>query len=112
MEESDKDIRILILQQVNERVTNITHAKQALIRHFLMYNIDDSQELELIFLNLRAQLVQGEDNPLQLVLADGVLEYANFVYFLQQVQAAGGVEIALFCATVAGLVDGYMNRHR
>jgi hypothetical protein len=55
---------------MNERVGHITHLKQALVGHFLVNYIDNGEQFKFVFLGLRAEFIQCQDYPLQLLFAD------------------------------------------
>jgi hypothetical protein len=70
---------------MDEGTGDIAHPKEAFVGDFFVDEIDDSKELEFVLLDLGAELVEGEDDPLQLLLTDGVPEDAHPVGLLQQV---------------------------
>ena len=65
-----------------KRLENFTHLKKAFIGDFAMKSVDGSEELKLILLDLSAELIESEYDPLKLFFADGVPKEANRMVFL------------------------------
>lgn len=89
---------------------HVAHLEQALVGHLLVDQVNYGQQVQPMLLHPDRELVQGQDDPLQLLLTDGVGEQAQLGSPLQQVQAAELGQLVLLHPAVAGLGCWYMNR--
>ena len=80
---------------------DLAHLKLALVGCLFVYDVDSSQQLELVLLHFDAKLIKSQNDPLKLLLTDRILENTYQVLFLQQVQAVLPRHFLLVGSTVS-----------